>query len=87
MAGGSGVLPKLHGAGWDNDPHSIGKSTRYYQEIAVNWVVQAILQGKKPVLLTMATGTGRTNGPWANSARLGRRIGGKFSHYRTCERT
>ena len=37
-----------------------GKSLRYYQEIAVNRAVQAILQGKKRVLITMATGTGKT---------------------------
>lgn len=33
---------------------------RYYQEIAINRSVQAILQGKKRSLLTMATGTGKT---------------------------
>lgn len=33
---------------------------RYYQEIAINRAVQAIVQGKKRVLLTMATGTGKT---------------------------
>jgi type I restriction enzyme R subunit len=32
----------------------------YYQEIAINRAVQAILQGKRRVLLTMATGTGKT---------------------------
>lgn len=37
-----------------------GKSPRYYQEIAINRSVQAILQGKRRVLLTMATGTGKT---------------------------
>ena len=37
-----------------------GWSPRYYQEIAINRVVQAILQGKPRVLLTMATGTGKT---------------------------
>jgi len=36
------------------------KSPRYYQEIAINRAVQAILQGKRRVLLTMATGTGKT---------------------------
>lgn len=40
--------------------HLTGKSPRYYQEIAVNKSVQAILQGKKRILLTMATGTGKT---------------------------
>lgn len=37
-----------------------GKTPRYYQEIAINRTVQAIAQGKKRVLLTMATGTGKT---------------------------
>ena len=39
---------------------SIGKGHRYYQEIAINRTVQAILKGDKRVLLTMATGTGKT---------------------------
>ncbi len=37
-----------------------GKTPRYYQEIAINRTVQSILQGKRKVLLTMATGTGKT---------------------------
>ncbi len=37
-----------------------GKIPRYYQDIAINRTVQAIVQGKKRVLLTMATGTGKT---------------------------
>jgi type I restriction enzyme R subunit len=43
-------------------PYSVvaGKTPRYYQEIAINRAVQAILQGRKRVLLTMATGTGKT---------------------------
>ena len=40
--------------------HLSGKSPRYYQEIAINRTVQAILQGRKRVLLTLATGTGKT---------------------------
>lgn len=40
--------------------HLSGKSPRYYQEIAINRTVQAILQGKKRALLTLATGTGKT---------------------------
>jgi len=40
--------------------HLAGKSPRYYQEIAINRAVQAILQGKRRILLTMATGTGKT---------------------------
>ncbi|HEY7218316.1 MAG TPA: DEAD/DEAH box helicase family protein [Candidatus Binatia bacterium] len=39
---------------------AIGKGQRYYQEIAINRVMQAVLQGKKRILLTMATGTGKT---------------------------
>src|SRR5213075_208673 len=33
---------------------------RYYQEIAVNAAITAILHGKKRILLTLATGTGKT---------------------------
>ncbi len=39
---------------------TVGKSPRYYQEIAINRAVEALLAGKKRVLLTMATGTGKT---------------------------
>lgn len=38
----------------------IGKQPRYYQEIAINRVIKTILSGKKRILLTMATGTGKT---------------------------
>lgn len=37
-----------------------GKTLRYYQEIAVNRTVQSLVQGKRRILLTMATGTGKT---------------------------
>ena len=37
-----------------------GKSPRYYQEIAINRIVKGVLSGKKRILLTMATGTGKT---------------------------
>lgn len=40
--------------------HLSGKSPRYYQEIAINRTVQSILQSKRRILLTMATGTGKT---------------------------
>ncbi|MGH7796519.1 MAG: EcoAI/FtnUII family type I restriction enzme subunit R, partial [Candidatus Binatia bacterium] len=39
---------------------AIGKGQRYYQEIAINRVIQSVLQGKKRILITMATGTGKT---------------------------
>ncbi len=37
-----------------------GKPPRYYQQIAINRTVEAILAGKPRFLLTMATGTGKT---------------------------
>lgn len=37
-----------------------GKPPRYYQQIAINRTVEAILGGKRRLLLTMATGTGKT---------------------------
>jgi type I restriction enzyme R subunit len=40
--------------------HLSGKSPRYYQEIAINRAVQAVLQRKPRILLTLATGTGKT---------------------------
>ena len=35
-------------------------SSRYYQEIAINNVLEAIAAGKERILLTLATGTGKT---------------------------
>lgn len=37
-----------------------GKALRYYQEIAINRAVKSVLQGERRVLLTLATGTGKT---------------------------
>lgn len=37
-----------------------GKIPRYYQEIVINRTVQHILNGNKRILITMATGTGKT---------------------------
>lgn len=37
-----------------------GKEIRYYQQIAINKATQAILEGKSRILLTLATGTGKT---------------------------
>lgn len=38
-----------------------GRQARYYQQIAINRTVEAVLQGqRKRLLLTMATGTGKT---------------------------
>ena len=40
--------------------HAAGRGERYYQQIAVNRTIEAIVKGKRRVLLTMATGTGKT---------------------------
>ncbi len=40
--------------------HAVGKGERYYQQIAINRTVEAILKGKRRLLLTMATGTRKT---------------------------
>ncbi len=37
-----------------------GKDERYYQLIAINRAVEALLKGRRRLLLTMATGTGKT---------------------------
>lgn len=37
-----------------------GKVPRYYQQIAIHRVVEAILQGQSRILATLATGTGKT---------------------------
>jgi len=38
----------------------VGKGERYYQQIAVNRAVENILKGQRRLLITMATGTGKT---------------------------
>jgi type I restriction enzyme R subunit len=40
--------------------HLSGKTPRYYQEIAINRTIQAVLNGKQRILLNIATGTGKT---------------------------
>jgi type I restriction enzyme, R subunit len=37
-----------------------GRDTRYYQETAINRSIEAVLKGQERILLTMATGTGKT---------------------------
>src|SRR5207249_1299130 len=39
---------------------ALHQGERYYQEIAINRAVEAIVTGKRRILLTMATGTGKT---------------------------
>ncbi len=38
----------------------VRQGERYYQQIAINRSVEAILKGQRRVLLSMATGTGKT---------------------------
>jgi len=38
----------------------LGKTPRYYQEIAINRSICEVLKGNRRILLTMATGTGKT---------------------------
>jgi type I restriction enzyme R subunit len=40
--------------------YAVGKGERYYQQIAINRTLEAILKGDTRLLLTMATGTGKT---------------------------
>jgi type I restriction enzyme R subunit len=40
--------------------YAVGKGERYYQQIAINRVIESILTGRTRVLVTMATGTGKT---------------------------
>lgn len=37
-----------------------GKAPRYYQEVAINRTIEAILTGRERVLINLATGTGKT---------------------------
>jgi type I restriction enzyme R subunit len=39
---------------------TVGKGKRYYQQIAINRAVEVILKGQRRLLITMATGTGKT---------------------------
>jgi type I restriction enzyme R subunit len=40
--------------------HKVGKIMRYYQEIAINRSIRNILKNNRRILITMATGTGKT---------------------------
>jgi type I restriction enzyme R subunit len=40
--------------------YTVGTGERYYQQIAINRTVEAILKGRRRLLLTLATGTGKT---------------------------
>lgn len=40
--------------------HVLGKGDRYYHQIAINRTIEEVLKGQRRLLLTMATGTGKT---------------------------
>ena len=40
--------------------HAVGKGERYYQLLAITRIIESILQGRQRLLVTMATGTGKT---------------------------
>jgi type I restriction enzyme, R subunit len=60
LRGGQGLDDEVADRLLTPSHHLSGRSPRYYQEIAINHVVQAVLQGQQRILLTMATGTGKT---------------------------
>jgi type I restriction enzyme, R subunit len=60
LRGGQGLDDEVADRLLTPSHHLTGRSPRYYQEIAINRVVQAVLQEQRRILLTMATGTGKT---------------------------
>ena len=40
--------------------HRVGMGERYYQQLAINRIVESLLRGQQRLLVTMATGTGKT---------------------------
>lgn len=60
LKGAEGITPEQEAQVLTPGYHTPGRTLRYYQEVAVNRAVQAIIQGKRRLLLTMATGTGKT---------------------------
>ncbi|HNY32559.1 MAG TPA: DEAD/DEAH box helicase family protein [Fibrobacteria bacterium] len=40
--------------------HAVDKNARYYQQIAIQRAIESVLRGDRRILLTMATGTGKT---------------------------
>jgi type I restriction enzyme R subunit len=57
---GAGIKPAVRDQLLQPYNHAVGKGERYYQQIATNRIVEAILKGQRRVLVTMATGTGKT---------------------------
>jgi len=57
---GAGIKPSAAESLLQPFNHAVGKGERYYQQIAISRITEAILKGQRRVLLTMATGTGKT---------------------------
>ncbi|MDP1831498.1 MAG: DEAD/DEAH box helicase family protein [Geothrix sp.] len=57
---GSGFVDGTSARLLEPSNHTVGKGERYYQQIAINRTVEAVLKGQSRMLLTMATGTGKT---------------------------
>jgi type I restriction enzyme, R subunit len=79
------VAAKVLTSGFPDPP----RPRRYYQEIAINRAVQAIMTGQRRVLLTLCTDSGKTavafqlswrlwSAAWNKRGKTGR--GGKFSN-------
>jgi type I restriction enzyme R subunit len=57
---GAGIKPSMTAQLLQPFNHAVGKGERYYQQIAISRITEAILKGQRRVLVTMATGTGKT---------------------------
>jgi len=57
---GAGITPSMTAPLLQPFNHAVGKGERYYQQIAISRIAEAILKGQRRVLVTMATGTGKT---------------------------
>ncbi len=57
---GAGIKPSAVESLLQPFNHAVGKGERYYQQIAISRITEAILKGQRRVLVTMATGTGKT---------------------------
>ncbi len=54
------ITPAQAGIALVPSNHAVGQGERYYQQIAINRTVQSIARNQPRLLLTMATGTGKT---------------------------
>jgi type I restriction enzyme R subunit len=57
---GAGIKPSAVESVLQPFNHAVGKGERYYQQIAISRITEAILKRHRRVLVTMATGTGKT---------------------------